>query len=149
MIIDDRFWESKSLAQMNREEWEYLCDGCGLCCLLKIEDEDSGEIFNTTVSCRLLDIETCRCSDYPNRLARVPMCAQLSLENLPAMYWLPESCAYKRLYEGKALPDWHPLLTSDTNSVHAAGVSAKWFAQSEEYVHPDALIDFMILPDEE
>lgn len=142
------FWETSSLDEMSEQEWESLCDGCGLCCLVKIEDEDSAEVFNTTVSCRLLNIENCRCSDYENRLVEAPMCIKLTLENLPEMHWLPDSCAYKRLYRGDALPDWHPLITKNKNSVHDAGVSAKWFAQSEEYIHPEQLTDFVILPDE-
>jgi hypothetical protein len=143
----NNFWQTKSLAQMSHEEWESLCDGCGLCCLVKIEDEDSGEVFNTTVSCKQLDIEKCRCKDYDNRLAEVSMCLQLTLENLPQIHWLPDSCAYIRLYKGQPLPDWHPLLTKDKNSVHEAGLSAKWFATSEEYVHPDQLIDCIIEPE--
>ncbi len=144
----NNFWKTKTLEQMNPEEWELLCDGCGLCCLVKIEDDDSGQVYNTTVSCRQLDIETCRCSDYQNRLTDVPMCTQLILENLPQLDWLPESCAYKRLYDGNTLPSWHPLITKNKNSVHEAGISAKWFAQSEEYIHPDQIADFVIIPDE-
>ncbi len=144
----DNFWEIKTLEQMSSDEWESLCDGCGLCCLVKMEDEETGEVFNTTVSCRQLDIETCRCSDYINRLTDVPVCAQLTLENLPQLTWLPESCAYKRLYHNQSLPAWHPLITKDKASVHETGLSAKWFAQSEEFVHPDQLIDFVIITDE-
>jgi len=129
---------------MAPDEWESLCDGCGLCCLVKLEDEDSGLVFNTSVSCRRLDIETCRCTDYENRLADVAMCIQLTLENLPQLDWLPETCAYKLLYTGKSLPSWHPLISKNKNSVHEAGFSVKWFAQSEEYVHPDQLVDFVI-----
>jgi len=130
---------------MNVEEWELLCDGCGLCCLIKIEDEDSGEIFNTTVSCQQLDIENCRCKDYENRLHDIPMCIQLTMSNLPEIEWLPETCAYRRLYNNQALPSWHPLLTGDNNAVHDAGVSAKWFAQSETYVHPEQLVSMIIM----
>ncbi len=144
----DNFWETKSLLQMTADEWESLCDGCGLCCLVKIEDEDTGEVFNTAVSCRQLDVDVCRCTDYKNRLTDVSMCMQLTLENLPQLSWLPESCAYKRLYENKSLPVWHPLITNDKNSVHDAGISAKWFAQSEEYIHPDQLVDFIFTLDE-
>ena len=133
---------------MNPEEWESLCDGCGLCCLVKIEDEDSGEVYNTTVSCRQLDVEICRCRDYKNRLADIPMCIQLTVENLPTLTWLPETCAYKRLFEGRPLPQWHPLISKDKNSVQGAGVSAKWFAQSEEYIHPEQLTEFVISNDE-
>ena len=142
------FWENRTLEQMSADEWESLCDNCGLCCLVKIEDEETGKIFNTSVSCRQLDIETCRCRDYKRRLADVPMCIQLNLENLPELNWLPETCAYKRLYENKQLPQWHPLITGDKDSVHDAGFSAKWFAQSEEYVHPEQLVDFVISLDE-
>ena len=148
MSEENNFWEIKALEQMNPEEWELLCDGCGLCCLVKIEDEDTGEIFNTSVSCRQLDIETCRCRDYKNRLTDVPMCIQLTLESIPELDWLPETCAYKRLYENEALPSWHPLITKNKNSVHEAGFSAKWFAQSEEYIHPDQLVEFVISLDE-
>lgn len=149
MVTDDKFWESKSLAQMTHDEWESLCDGCGLCCLVKIEDEDTGEVFNTSVSCRLLTVQNCCCSDYENRLAAAPMCMQLTLENLPELHWLPESCSYNLLYKGEPLPAWHPLITGDRESVHQAGVSVKWFAQSEEYIHPDQLQDFVIFADEE
>jgi len=148
MPLKNNFWETKTLEQMNPKEWESLCDGCGLCCLVKIEDEESGEVFNTSVSCRQLDVETCRCRDYKNRLTEAPMCIQLTLENLPELSWLPETCAYKRLYESKSLPLWHPLITANKNSVHEAGFSARWFAQSEEYIHPDQLIEFMISPDD-
>ena len=147
-MTEENFWETKKLEQMSQDEWASLCDGCGLCCLVKIEDEDSGEVFNTSVSCFLLDIETCRCSDYKNRLSKVSMCIQLTLENLPQLDWLPDTCAYKRLYDGDALPSWHPLISKNKNSVHEAGFSARWFAQSEEYVHPDQLVDFVILTDE-
>jgi len=148
MPEENNFWEIKTLEQMNSDEWELLCDGCGLCCLVKIEDEDSGEVFNTSVSCRQLDIETCRCRDYKNRLTDVPICVQLTLENLPELNWLPESCAYKCLHESKPLPLWHPLITGDKNSVHETGFSARWFAQSEEYIHPDQLVEFVISLDE-
>ena len=148
MPANDNFWETKTLEQMNPEEWESLCDGCGLCCLVKIEDEDSGEIFNTSVSCKLLDIASCRCGDYAHRFEKAPMCTQLTLENLPDMNWLPETCAYKKLYSGQPLAGWHPLITKSASSVHEAGISAKWFAQSEEYVHPDQLFDFIIVKDE-
>lgn len=133
---------------MSPDEWESLCDGCGLCCLVKIEDEDSGQVFNTTVSCFLLDVASCSCLDYENRLNKAAMCTRLTLSNLPGMSWLPETCAYKRLYAGHTLPEWHPLITKNKNSVHEAGISVKWFAQSEEYIHPEQLLDFVIIPDE-
>lgn len=144
----ERYWEKLTLEKMSSDQWESLCDGCGLCCLVKIENEESGEVFNTGISCKQLNIETCRCSDYENRLSDVAMCIQLTLDNLPSLGWLPETCAYKCLNEGRALPIWHPLITNDKDSVHQAGVSAKGFAQSEEYIHPDQILDFIKFPDE-
>ncbi|HHJ34191.1 MAG TPA: YcgN family cysteine cluster protein [Gammaproteobacteria bacterium] len=141
------FWTSKTLDAMSPDEWESLCDGCALCCLVKVEDEENGEIFNTTVSCRQLGVDSCRCKDYRNRLDDVPMCIQLTMENLPQLAWLPETCAYRCLYNGRPLPSWHPLVTGDKNSVHEAGISARWFAQSEEYVHPEQLVQFIIEPE--
>jgi len=140
----DKFWLTKTLEQMNSEEWDLLCDGCGRCCLVKLKNEDDGEVLVTSVSCRQLNIETCRCNDYKNRLANVPMCAQLNLENISSMTWLPESCAYKRLYNGEALPVWHPLISGNKESVHDVGVSVKFFALSEEYIHPEQLVDFLM-----
>ena len=129
---------------MSPEEWESLCDGCGLCCLVKLEDEESGEVHTTSVSCRQLNIETCRCNDYENRIEKVPMCTQLNPGNISTMHWLPDSCAYKRLSNGKTLPDWHPLVSGNKNTVHDAGVSVKFFALSEEYIHPEQLTDFLM-----
>ena len=133
---------------MTPDEWESLCDGCGLCCLVKIEDEDSGEVFNTSVSCQLLDVETCRCGDYENRFEKAAMCTKLTRDNLATMSWLPGTCAYRLLLNKQPLPDWHYLISGDREDVHGVGVSAKWFAQSEEFIHPEQLNDFIIIPDE-
>lgn len=127
-----RFWERKPLARMSRAEWEALCDGCGKCCLNKLEDEDTGEVALTRVACRLLDDAVCRCAHYDTRHQFVPDCIVLTAENLPKnLYWMPETCAYKLLHRGDRLPDWHPLLTGDPESVHAAGVSVRDMTYSE------------------
>ncbi|MBL8585300.1 MAG: YcgN family cysteine cluster protein [Bradyrhizobiaceae bacterium] len=123
---DDRpFWKRKTLAQMSKAEWESLCDGCGRCCLNKIEYEDTGEIAYTDVGCRLLDGETCRCRDYPNRNARVKNCDRLTARNISRLNWLPSTCGYRLVDEGRDLYWWHPLVSGDPETVHAAGISVR------------------------
>jgi uncharacterized cysteine cluster protein YcgN (CxxCxxCC family) len=134
--FDLPFWKRKSLQEMTKREWESLCDGCGKCCLVKLEDEDTGAIEVTRVACRLLDLGTCRCGDYAHRKRRVPDCVKLTPENVGQISWMPSTCAYRLIAEGKDLPDWHPLVTGDPQSVHRAGVSLKGKVVSERDV-PD------------
>jgi uncharacterized cysteine cluster protein YcgN (CxxCxxCC family) len=130
--MDDRpFWRVKALHEMTEAEWESLCDGCGRCCLNKLEDMDSGEIAWTDVACRLLDRGTCRCSDYPNRQRKVPDCIQLDPENVAALTWLPPTCAYRLVAEGRELYWWHHLVSGDRETVHQAGVSVRGRTVSE------------------
>lgn len=137
MTMKDQYWKRKSLAEMNAGEWEGLCDGCALCCMHKLEDEATGEIFYTDVACKLLDLGSCRCGDYANRARRVADCLVLSVDRPQEFDWLPASCAYRRLARGQDLPAWHPLLTGDPESVHAAGISLRGAVVSERDTDPD------------
>jgi len=119
------FWKTKSLSEMTDTEWESLCDGCAKCCLEKLEDADTGEVSYTNVACMLLDIESCRCSNYAERKRFMPDCERLTPDNVKHLQWMPSTCAYKRLAEGKGLPDWHPLITGREESVHEAGISVR------------------------
>ena len=129
--MDKPFWERKTLSQMTAPEWESLCDGCALCCMHKIEDEDSGEVFFTDIACKLLDTKTCRCTDYGSRSRLVKACLVLAPDKPQVFRWLPGTCAYRRLADGDGLPDWHPLITGDPESVHRAGISMRGKAISE------------------
>ena len=127
-----RFWEEKSLEQMSRAEWESLCDGCGKCCIHKLEDEETGELYPTNVACRLLDRRSGRCTDYRRRKMFVPECVRLTPAKLKEIDWLPSTCAYRLLADGEALPEWHPLITGDPESVHRAGESVRGWTVSED-----------------
>ena len=131
----DRFWE-KPLASLSGAEWEALCDGCGKCCLHKVEDEDTGRIFSTNVACKLLDLKTTQCSDYRNRRAAVPDCVRLTPKLAGEITWLPDSCAYRLRAAGKPLPEWHYLISGDRQTVHSAGASVRGKAISEVIAGP-------------
>ncbi len=136
--LGTRFWERKKMAQMSQKEWEALCDGCGKCCLNKLEDEDSGEVALTNVACRLLDDSNCRCSQYDIRHQFVPECIVMSPSNIEDhLYWMPQTCAYRLVYEGRPLEAWHPLISGTPSSVHDAGVSVKGMTVPEFEVDED------------
>ncbi|MBK2124820.1 YcgN family cysteine cluster protein [Fangia hongkongensis] len=138
------FWQTTPLEKMSHAEWESLCDGCGLCCLHKLQDEDSDEIYYTQVACRLLDCHSCQCTNYPHRKLLVPECLKLDYKELKKAYhWLPESCAYRRLYLKEGLPSWHPLVSGDKNTVHTAKISVRTFAISEKDIDGD-LEDYLL-----
>lgn len=126
-----RFWEDKPLEALDRAEWEALCDGCGKCCVHKLEDEETGELFATNVACKLLDRHSGRCSDYRHRRAYVPECVRLTPKLARTLDWLPDSCAYRLRAEGKPLPDWHHLVSGDPEAVHRAGMSVRGWTVSE------------------
>lgn len=138
------FWKRKALEEMTPDEWEALCDGCGWCCLYRLEDEESGKVLTTAVACRLLNLKTCRCQDYPNRFAKVSTCVRITPETARTYTWLPETCAYRRLALGKDLPEWHPLITGNPRSVHYAGASALGRAISELGVDLDDLENYIL-----
>ena len=131
MQNSEKFWLHKSLDEMNQQEWESLCDGCGKCCLEKLEDEDSGQIYTTAISCRLLDCTTCKCSNYEERFKYMDDCIKLTPKKVKEISWLPKSCAYRLVKEKKDLPLWHPLLTNNKNSTIESKNSAKEFV-----IHP-------------
>jgi len=137
------FWDTKSLDEMTPEEWESLCDGCGRCCLNKLEDEDTGEFLYTRAACRLLDLKTCRCRDYANRQAQVSDCVALTPAAVRSLGWLPETCAYRRLKEGRGLAWWHPLVSGRNDSVFEAGIAVNHGAYSEEGIAVDDLLDHL------
>lgn len=125
------FWKNKKLTELTTEEWESLCDGCGKCCLHKLEDEDTGKIFFTNVACKLINLNTCRCTRYNERTQLIAVCLDLKQYDFAQYNWLPATCAYRLLNEGKELPVWHPLLSGSTASVKRAGISINSYAIKE------------------
>ena len=135
-LTKDPFWKSKSLKEMTRDEWESLCDGCGICCCQKIEYADTGKIELVPISCQFLHPVNCRCMIYIDRLHANPECVELSLDTLKKITWLPKSCAYRCIAEGRELESWHPLVSGDSNTVHTTGISVRDKIVPGQYVHP-------------
>ncbi|MGN6819241.1 MAG: YcgN family cysteine cluster protein [Sphingomonas sp.] len=130
--MTDRFWETKTLAELDRGQWEALCDGCGKCCIHKLEDDETGELYPTNVACRMLDRRSGQCKDYRNRRAFVPDCVRLTVKNVFTTDWLPTTCAYRLRANGEQLPDWHYLVCGDREAVHRAGESTRGWTVSED-----------------
>lgn len=138
-------WWQAGLKNLSPEQWEQLCDGCGLCCLHKLEDEETGELHYTRLACDLLNIKTCECSDYSQRFKKVPACLKLTPSNYPTMLpWLPSSCAYKRVAEGKALPQWHHLITGDKTTMHRLGLSVSGKVRHAKGIDEDDFQDHLL-----
>ena len=133
------FWEQKSLSQMSSEEWESLCDRCGRCCIYILHNEETGDVFETDVGCKLFDPKARRCRDYENRSAHVPDCVRLTPQNAKSLHWLPKTCAYRRLANGKKLKKWHPLISGDPNSVVKAGIAVSPDLIPEDEINDDLL----------
>lgn len=138
------FWKRKTLEEMTREEWESLCDGCARCCLYKLQDEDTDEVYYTNVVCPLLDTHRCRCTAYENRSKLMPTCLVLTPEMVHQLNWMPKTCAYRLIAEGKDLAWWHPLVSGDPNTVHQAGISVRYRTQAEKDVDMENLEDYVV-----
>ncbi|NRB40697.1 MAG: YcgN family cysteine cluster protein [Pseudomonadales bacterium] len=138
------FWKTMALTDMNKQEWESLCDGCAKCCLVKLQDEDTDEVAYTNVACRYMDYGTCQCTEYIKRNELVPACVWLKPEMVDEFFWLPTSCAYRLVSEGRDLPSWHPLISGDKDSVHEAGMSIRNKVINESEIDEDDLEEHII-----
>jgi len=141
----DKFWEYKTLSKMSDKEWESLCDGCGKCCLNKIIDDDTEELHFTNVSCHLLHTKTCQCRKYEQRFKLVKDCVKVSLDDIEQFHWLPASCAYRRLVEGKPIPEWHPLISGSKSAMHKGGFSVRGKIISESAIVAENLEDYIAI----
>jgi uncharacterized cysteine cluster protein YcgN (CxxCxxCC family) len=145
MVTEARpFWNTKTLPEMTPGEWESLCDGCGRCCLHKLEDIDTGQLYYTNVACRLLDAHSCRCRDYTERMHIVADCLDLSQSEEEQFDWLPASCAYRRLHHGLPLLWWHPLVSGNPETVHTAGISVRGRSVGEQQVTHDQFEEHIV-----
>lgn len=137
--VSEPFWKTKNMAEMSPSEWESLCDNCGKCCCIRLEDEDTADIYITDVACKLFDPESCTCTDYPNRSKKVPDCVTLTPDNVDKLHWMPKTCAYRLVAEGKDLPYHHHLISGSRSTIHEAGYSVQHAVVSEELVEDDDL----------
>jgi uncharacterized protein len=142
--MDEPFWRRKALGEMTEQEWESLCDGCARCCLVKLNDEETDEVHLTRLACRLLDHGTCRCSAYARRHELMPDCVAIDPATVASISWMPPTCAYRLVGEGKDLPWWHPLVSGDRETVHQAGISVRGWALSEARVRPEDMERFIV-----
>lgn len=141
---DKPFWQTKTLEEMNPEEWDLLCDGCARCCLIKLQDEDTDEVFLTRLACKLLDVNSCRCRNYAARHEVMHDCLAINPDSLKKIDWLPQTCAYRRMADGRGLAWWHPLVSGSTETVHQAGISVRSFARSEQRIKPENFHRYII-----
>ena len=139
------FWKTKNMAEMSPAEWESLCDSCGKCCCIRLEDEDTADIYVTDVACKLFDPVSCRCSDYPNRSQKVPDCVTLTPDNVAALKWMPKTCSYRLVSEGKDLPDYHHLVSGSRETIHEVGMSVQGAVTSEVLVSEDELLQRIVI----
>ena len=144
MTVSKNFWKKKKLEEMSLEEWEALCDGCGICCLYKVEDADTGKVVLTNVACRFLDTHSCRCQLYGQRKNAMPTCIKMTPSKISRLGWLPETCTYKLVLAGKPLPDWHPLVSGDPESIHRAGVSVRGRVHTESEINMNHIEEYII-----
>ena len=138
-MSDPPFWKTKNMAEMSRDEWESLCDGCGKCCCIRLEDEDTGQVYITDVACKLFNPATCQCGDYANRSAKVPDCVTLTPVNVDQLHWMPQTCAYRLVARGEDLPEYHHLKTGSRDSIHTAGMSVQDDVTSEIFVDEEEI----------
>jgi len=143
--MTEPFWKTKAMKDMSKDEWESLCDGCGKCCCLRMEDEDTGAIYVTDIRCKLLDTCTARCSDYENRFGPVPDCVQLTPRKVKKLKWIPMTCAYRLVAEGKDLFDWHHLVSGSRETIHDAGMSVRGATKCETSVEEDDYPQHIVL----
>jgi uncharacterized cysteine cluster protein YcgN (CxxCxxCC family) len=139
------FWKTKNMAEMSPSEWESLCDSCGKCCCIRLEDDVTGDIYITDVACKLFDPATCRCTDYPNRSKKVPDCVTLTKDNVDQLHWMPQTCAYRLVSEGKDLPEYHHLVSGSRDTIHEVGMSVQDAVTSEELVTEDEQITRIVI----